>query len=61
MSKLNGDKSRFQINRKRKMRLRERLHVAIAAVKKQTGETTVVASDPPRRVGKRVSAVAPTA
>ena len=39
MSKLNGDKSRFQINRKRKMRLRERLHVALAAVRKRTEET----------------------
>jgi hypothetical protein len=36
MSKLNGDKSRFQINRKRKMRLRERLHVAQAAAGKKT-------------------------
>ena len=36
MSKLNGDKSRFQINRKRKMRLRERLIVAQATVGKKT-------------------------
>jgi len=39
MSKLNGDRARFQKDRKRKMRLRERLHVAIAAVKKRTGDT----------------------
>jgi hypothetical protein len=39
MSKLNGDKSRFQINRKRKMRRRERLQVTLAAITKRAGET----------------------
>jgi hypothetical protein len=43
MSKLNGDKSRFQINRKRKMRLRERLQLALAAVSKQAGQTAAAA------------------
>jgi len=43
MSKLNGDKSRFQINRKRKMRLRERLHVALAAGKR-AGDTAAASA-----------------
>jgi hypothetical protein len=34
MSQINGDKSRYQINRKRKLKQRERTRALVAAVKK---------------------------
>ena len=39
MSKLNGDRARFQKDRKRKLLRRERLHVVMAGLRKQTAET----------------------
>jgi hypothetical protein len=53
MSKLGGDKSRFQIDRKRKMLLRQRRQLALAAVGKKTGGT--VASSPAKAPRKTAS------
>jgi hypothetical protein len=38
MSKRNGDRARFQKDRKRKMRHRERIQALVAGVKKKTDE-----------------------
>jgi len=38
MSKLNGDRARFQKDKKRKLLRRERIHVVMARLRKRIGE-----------------------
>jgi len=51
MSQRNGDRSRFQINRKRKLRHRERIRALLNAVP----ERDAVASPDPQRPGAKMT------
>jgi len=44
MSKLNGDRARFQKNRKRRMQLRQRLHALAARLQSRAGPANTAAS-----------------
>jgi hypothetical protein len=46
MSKRNGDRARFQKDRKRKMRHRERIQVLVAGVRKKSGEAESGPAEP---------------
>jgi hypothetical protein len=46
MSKRNGDRARFQKDRKRKMRHRERIQALVAGVRKKAGEDASGTSEP---------------
>jgi hypothetical protein len=46
MSKRNGDRARFQKDRKRKMRHRERIQALVAGVRKKSGEDAPGPAEP---------------
>jgi hypothetical protein len=46
MSKRNGDRARFQKDRKRKMRHRERIQALVAGVRKKSGEDASRTAEP---------------
>jgi hypothetical protein len=50
MSKRNGDRARFQKDRKRKMRHRERIQALVAGVRKKSGEDASAAAEPPAAI-----------
>ena len=46
MSQLNGDRARFQKNRKRKLLYRQRVRLLVASLRKKTGVAGGEPSDP---------------
>ena len=51
MSKRNGDRARFQKNRKRKLQHRQRIQALAAGLVKSTGEKTPATTSGRRRIG----------